>query len=168
MASLSTVPSESIHTPWLIPHLVVLRHTFKRDYLYTQYPIMTKLTCLDIFANVFKIKYRSHLYTVSIHTTLLWHSKLSSDVSNFLKWSLMSLQLGVHLWPIKLFGHNLERNPPVYIRPHSWQCMSEQKLYHDSPRNCCRDRILIKCISGEVYFHLSLWGIVCWWVRKYM
>ena len=37
----------------------------------------------------------------------------------------------VHLWWIQLIGHDLERHTPVYIRSHSWQCMSQQKPSHE-------------------------------------
>ena len=30
---------------------------------------------------------------------------------------------------IKLIGHDLKRHTPVYIRSHSWQCISEQDAY---------------------------------------
>ena len=43
-ANVMTVPSESINSPWLIPHFLVLQHEFKMDTkmyistIYTQYP----------------------------------------------------------------------------------------------------------------------------------
>ena len=70
---------------------------------------------------------------ISIHTPLLWHFKLNSGASNIL-WSSMRCRynlIGVHLWTIQLFGHDIERNTPAYIRSHSWQCMSEQKISHE-------------------------------------
>ena len=39
--------------------------------------------------------------------------------------------IGVHLWSIQLIGHGLKRHTPVYIRPHSLQCMSEPKPSHE-------------------------------------
>ena len=51
-------------------------------------------------------------------TLLLCHSKLSSGASNFLRSSLRCIDnlIGVHLWPIQLIVHGLERNTPFLLK----------------------------------------------------
>jgi hypothetical protein len=51
------------------------------------------------------------------------------DLNKYKSSSFYNL-IGVHLWSIQLIGHDLQRCTPVYIRSHSWQCRSEQKLSH--------------------------------------
>jgi hypothetical protein len=114
------VLSEGFHTPWL-PHFVTHLHTITHN-------DKVKICFIEIVANMLKMKWWNISFT-NIFTPL-WHSKLSSGASNFL-WSSLRCQSTwlssrVQRWPIQLFGHDLERH-----RSHSWQCISEQKLYHE-------------------------------------
>ena len=71
---------------------------------------------------------------------LLWNTdnisqpiKFNSGASHF-SWSSLRrfyTLTGANLWYIQLIGHDLERHQPVYIRSHSWQCISEQKPSHE-------------------------------------
>ena len=88
-------------------------------------------------------KTRNHMYM----------PKLSSGASCF-HWSSLRCfysLIGVHLWYIQLIGHDLERHTPVYIRSHSWQCMSEHKPSMKSKELSVdrRDRIVLRNKSGK-------------------
>jgi hypothetical protein len=141
-----TVLSESIPTPWLIPHFVVLQPESSHPSTHNtaQWPHNNK-TCF------IENEIQKYLIYINIHTSLLWHSKLSSGDSNFLWSSLRCHLIGVHLWPIQLIGHDLERNIPDYIRSHGWQ--SEQKLYHEVQGTVCRS---LRYNCDEAY----IWGRV--------
>ena len=84
----------------------------------------------------FKINKKQKPYLRKCSEPLQWDSKLSSGAS-FFHWS--SLRCFYNL----IGAHDLERHTPVYIRSHSWQCMSEQKPSHEvqaivgrAPRLC--------------------------------
>ncbi len=78
----------------------------------------------------------------------LWHSHFS--------WSSLRrlyTLIGVHLWWIKLFGHDLERHTPVYIRSHSWQCISEQNPSHEVKGTACTQRL--DCAEAQIWGRLQ-------------
>ena len=117
----------------------------------TQYPRMTKQKhvfekCLQ------KIKTKIP-YLCKYSDPFLWDSKLSSGASCFHWSSLRSFYnlIGVHLWYIKLIGHDLET--AVYIRFHSWQCMSEQTPSHEV-EGLVRRAPRQDCVEAQI------WGMV--------
>jgi hypothetical protein len=77
-----TVPSESIHTPWLIPHCVTAwiqngLHLFISHPIYTQYPIVRKkMFCIENEIQKYQIN-------ISIYTTESIHARINfgSDYS---------------------------------------------------------------------------------------
>ena len=50
---------------------------------------------------------------------------------------------------------------PVYIRSHSWRCMSEQKLHHEVQGTIRRDRIMMRSISDVTTEFLGWDGRTC-------
>ncbi|CAJ0965495.1 unnamed protein product [Ranitomeya imitator] len=65
--------------------------------------------------------------------------------------------IGVQLCVINLIGLDLERRTPVYIRPHSSQCMSDQMriMRSKEPAKELRDRIVARHRSGQGYNRIS-------------
>jgi hypothetical protein len=153
-----TVPLESITTPWLNWHFVVATwiqngSNILLSPIYTQYPIMPKWK--HVFRNIclLKMKYRnfsfkycsySHAFAMTVQIEL-------HPISFDHPWDVTTTW--VHLWPIHLFGHDLERNTPVYITSQCWQCMSEQKLYHEV-------QITIRRAPRYYFDEAYIWGRV--------
>ena len=82
---------------------------------------------------------------ISIHTLC----------SNF-SWSYLRCfyTLIGHLWSIPFIGCDLERHIPVYIRSHSWLCISEQKPKGQKvKRTACRAQRQ-DCVQAQIWGRL--------------
>ena len=90
-----------------------------------------------------------HMY-ITIHS-LCHATQISSGASCF-HWSSLRCFynfIRVHLWSIQSI--DLERHIFAYVRPHSWQCMSEHKPSHEAQGIAVDlwDRIVSRHRSGE-------------------
>ena len=127
--------------------------------LHTRYPpiLINWKKVLGIFCKAIKIKSlqkESHVHKYL--QPLPWHSKLSSGASCF-HWSSLRCfynLIGVYLWWIQLIGHDLERHTPVYIRSHSWQCMSEHKPSHEVQWVVCRP-LRQDCNEAKIWWRVQ-------------
>ena len=123
------------------PHFVTLQLHSKS--IYTQYPIMTK-------QNVCKFNELKNRYLVYISIQTLCYETWN--------WAKVHLVYIDHHWDVHstslecTCGHDLERQTPVYIMSHSWQCKSEQKKELSIE---LRDRIVSRHRSGEGYQNIS-------------
>ncbi len=96
--------------------------------MYTQHPILTeKHRIVDIFADLLKRKKKYHM-VLSIQTlccdTYIFNSGAVHFFWSSLRWFYTFIW--VQLCVIILIGLDLESHTPVFIRPYSSQCMSEQ------------------------------------------
>ena len=110
--------------------------------IYTQYPKDKAKT--DLF--------RFFLFYKCITFFFKWYgiyykTQLSSSASCFHVSSLIFLQ---HQWSIQLVGHDLEGHTPVYIRSHSWQCISEQKPSHEV-EGIVRSAPIQDCVEAQIW-----------------
>ncbi len=107
----------------------------KNSLIYTLYLIITKWK--QNFRNVCKcIKNKNLKY--HLYISMQQHWKFSSSASHFSRSLLRCFYtlIGVHLWSIKLIGHDLESHTPLYKRPHNWPCILRAKTKPWSQRNC--------------------------------
>lgn len=56
----------------------------------------------------------------------------------------------MHLWSIKLIGHDLGRHTPVCIHSNCWQCISEQKSSLDVEGTACRAQKRV-CVEAHIW-----------------
>jgi hypothetical protein len=113
---------------------------------------------IKIFANVFKNKKQKYLIYITIcYETQNWAQVHPVSIGH--PWDVSTTWLESTCGKFN-FLDDLERHTPVYIRSHSWQCMSEQKPSHEvegivrrAPRrDCviCRDPQIQVCQACSV------------------
>ena len=49
-----------------------------------------------------------------------------------------------------MIGHDLKRHTPVYLRSHSWQCMSEQRRSHEV-EGIVHRALRQDCVEGQIW-----------------